>query len=135
MRLLGKKHHVVAEINMIPFIDISLVLLIIFMVMTPFLVQSQLRVQLPKATVDAPSEERAVTVQVLSNGSFVIKNHTVTAERLEQEMSLLLPKPEKQSLLIQADKDTAFQHVVTAMDAARRLRVGKMGVAILPKEK
>ena len=45
----GKKHGPIAEINMIPLIDVSLVLLIIFMVMTPFLVQQQVRVNLPKS--------------------------------------------------------------------------------------
>ena len=45
----GDKYALVAEINMIPFIDVALVLLIIFMVITPFLVRAQIKINLPKA--------------------------------------------------------------------------------------
>lgn len=135
MKLLGKgKHNVMAEINMIPLIDVSLVLLIIFMIMTPFLVQSQLKVQLPKATAQAPTpDQEALSLQVLQNGTYLLNNHPVRESRLEQELSLFLPRPEKQAILIQADKDVPFQYVVTALDAAKKLRVGKLGVAVLTK--
>ena len=55
----GKLKHgdkaIIAEMNLIPLIDISLILLVIFMVVTPVLVQSQIQVQLPKATTGAAS--------------------------------------------------------------------------------
>jgi len=50
----------IAEINMIPLIDVSLVLLIIFMVMTPFLVQQQVRVNLPKSVAGSEAPDRPV---------------------------------------------------------------------------
>jgi len=55
-------YHIQAEINMIPLIDVSLVLLIIFMVISPILVQSQLKVNLPKVTTDANQAEETAGV-------------------------------------------------------------------------
>ena len=60
----GKKHGPIAEINMIPLIDVSLVLLIIFMVMTPFLVQQQVSVNLPKSVAGGEAPEHPIIILI-----------------------------------------------------------------------
>lgn len=119
-----------AEINMIPFIDVSLVLLIIFMVMTPFLVQSVLKVNLPKAATAISSSEEVFEIQVEKDGTIIIHGHRVSKESLQSNLVAYLTSSGKNSVLIQADKDVPFENVVYVMDIARKAGAIKLGVAV-----
>ena len=73
----------VAEINMIPLIDISLILLIIFMVITPFLVQSQIQVNLPKASTGTKGgDEEVLKVRLAADGTMTVDGKRVKYSRL-----------------------------------------------------
>jgi biopolymer transport protein ExbD len=122
---------VMAEINMIPLIDVSLVLLIIFMVLTPVLFRAQIPMQLPKATQvePTPSNENAVEVQVDRSGNVYIDKKPVPRDQLESAFKRLVVSPATQMVLVDADKDTPFQHVVTVMDAAKKAGVQRLAVA------
>ena len=127
------RYHIMAEINMIPLIDVSLVLLIIFMVMTPFLVQSQIQVNLPKVSTVVPTPDPPMQVQVTKDGSFYIQGKHVPKPSLVKSIGSLFADPAAGQILIQADKDASFEHVVEAMDAAKQAGVKKMGVAVIQK--
>ena len=126
------KYQILAEINMIPFIDVALVLLIIFMVMTPFLIRSQLKVQLPKSpAADAPgNRDRAVEIQVQKNGTIYIDGRAVPRDGVEKALRASVPDPKNQLVTIEADRDVPFQFVILVMGAARKLGVEKLGVAV-----
>lgn len=132
----GGKYRIVAEINMVPFIDIVLVLLIIFMVMTPFLIRAQIKVTPPEAAnaEEATDEDDTVTVQVEKSGGLYIEGQPVAAENIEASLRRHLPRPQVQPLMIEADKDVPFQHVVVVLDAGKKLGVRKMGVGVQPKK-
>ena len=127
------RYHIQSDINMIPLIDVSLVLLIIFMVISPILVQSQLRVTLPKVTSAGKAEESPLKVEIAADGSIAFQGKIVTKEQLRTEMERALPPGNAASVLIQADKDTTFQTVVYVMDLAKQFKVQKLGVAVLPQ--
>ena len=126
-------YHIQAEINMIPLIDVALVLLIIFMVISPILVESQMRVNLPKVTSASNAEEEAFKVEVAANGTIAFRGKIVERSALRAEMARSLPPGHRASVLIQADKDAAFDNVVFVMDLAKQLNVEKLGVAVLPE--
>ncbi|MEK7382796.1 MAG: biopolymer transporter ExbD, partial [Elusimicrobiota bacterium] len=89
----GKRRRLIAEMNLIPLIDVSLILVIIFMVLTPILVQHQLTVKLPKAVSGEPAAEAsALTVQISKNGTVTIDGASVRWEKLERELTLRLSK-------------------------------------------
>lgn len=123
-------YHIQAEINMIPLIDVALVLLIIFMVMSPILVESQLRVNLPQVATGGKAEQTALKVEVAGDGSLAFKGKLVSREGLRSALQKELPPGHKASLLIQADKDVPFETVVYVMDIAKQFRVEKLGVAV-----
>jgi biopolymer transport protein ExbD len=128
------KYRIVSEINMIPFIDVSLVLLIIFMVMTPFLIQAQIKVNLPtagKAEVKAADNE-SIRVQVEKGGRIFIEGRQVRPDDVATVLGRRLLHPKTQPLLIEADKDVAFEHVVTVFDAGRRVGALSIGVCVKP---
>jgi biopolymer transport protein ExbD len=129
----GDPYHIQAEINMIPLIDVALVLLIIFMVISPILVESQLRVSLPKVSSAGKADAEPIKVEIAGDGSLAFQGKIVNRDQLRDAMRRQLPPGHQASLLIQADKDVAFDYVVFVMDLAKQLKVEKLGVAVLPQ--
>ena len=126
------KYRIMAEINMIPLIDVALVLLIIFMVMTPYLIKSQIKINLPKAKLKetVPNPEQILNIQVDTAGLIFIDGQTVPKEALEGRLRARLSDPQNQPVMIEADQDVKFQHVVTVMDAVKRIGVSKLGINV-----
>jgi len=123
-----------AEMNLIPLIDVSLILVIIYMVLTPILVQSQLTVKLPKAQTGTPAaSETTVNVQISRGGAVLLEGRPVRWEQLESELALRLPKSAQKTLLVQADRSVPVEKVVTVLDVAKRLGVGKLGIGVSPE--
>ncbi len=123
-----------AEINMVPFIDITLILLIIFMVMSPMLVQMQLTVDLPKShSVSTQAEDDVIRIEIQKNGTITVQNQVITQKNLERELILRLGKASKKTILVQADKDVPIQQVVDVFDTAKKLGAAKLGIGVLAK--
>jgi len=132
----GKRRRLIAEMNLIPLIDVSLILVIIFMVLTPILVQHQLTVKLPKAVSGEPAAEAsALTVQISKTGTVTIDGSSVRWDKLERELTLRLSKSAGKTLLVQADRSVAVERVVGVLDIAKRLGVGKLGIGVTPEDK
>jgi biopolymer transport protein ExbD len=128
----GHKAAPMVEINMIPLIDVSLVLLIIFMVMTPFLVQQQIKINLPHSTTATEASDRPIVISMQKEGELSLNGHAVAASALESELQPLLGPEGDRPVIIQADKDIPLQNVVVVMDIAKRLKVGKLGISVEP---
>ncbi len=123
-----------AEINMVPFIDITLILLIIFMVMSPLLVQMQLTVDLPKSqAINTQAEDDVIRVEVQKDGTISVMNKKLTMRNLERELILRMGKASKKTILVQADKDVPIQQVVDVFDVAKKLGAAKLGIGVLSK--
>lgn len=127
------KYRLISEINMIPFIDVALVLLIIFMVMTPFLMKSQIKINVPESKSAQPvtPDKKTIDVQVQANGSVYLDGKKVSEDALQGALSSRIHDPQNQSVLIEADKKTAFEHVVSVMGIVKKLGVTKMGVSVI----
>jgi biopolymer transport protein ExbD len=125
------KYQLVTEINMIPFIDVSLVLLIIFMVLTPFLVKEQIKIDLPHTkSVNSPVDERRIVqVDVTRDGSIYVDGELVKEDDVYDAIHTRLTDPETQPVVIAADRDVSFEHVVVVMDAAKRCGAKRLGVS------
>ena len=123
-----------AEINMVPFIDITLILLIIFMVMSPLLVQMQLSVDLPKAkAINTTAEDDVVRIEVLKSGAILLADKKISPAALERELVLRMGKANKKTILVQADKEVPIQTVVDVFDTAKKLGAAKLGIGVLSK--
>ena len=122
------------EINMVPFIDITLILLIIFMVMTPFIVQSQLNVDLPSAkAVNTVSEDNLIKVEILKDGKILVQSRQTAFNKLEEELVLHLGRAQEKTILVQADKTVPVQKVVDVFDIAKKLGAAKLGIGVINK--
>ena len=122
------------EINMVPFIDITLILLIIFMVMTPFIVQSQLNVDLPSAkAVNTVSEDNLIKVEILKDGKILVQSRNTPLNKLEEELVLHLGRAQEKTILVQADETVPIEKVVQVFDTAKKLGVAKLGIGVINK--
>ncbi len=128
------QRRVMADINMVPFIDVTLILLIIFMVMSPLLVQMQLNVDLPKAkSINTQEDEDVIRVEIQKNGIISVLNKQVSPATLETELRAHLSQASKKTVLVQADKEVPVQQIVTVFDTAKKLNVGRLGISVLSK--
>jgi biopolymer transport protein ExbD len=135
MRVHNVKSGVIAEINMIPLIDVSLILLIIFMVITPFLVQSQIQVNLPKAATGTKGgEDNTLKVQLGADGAMTVDGKPVRFQGLEKELILRFAKSYKKTVLVEADKSVPVDRVIQVLDTAKKLGAGKIGIAVKPQD-
>jgi biopolymer transport protein TolR len=111
----GKTQTTLAEINMIPFIDIVLVLLIIFMVTAPVL-QSGIEVNVPETkTVREISEEKLV-VSIDKKQLVYLQSEVVNVNELGAKIKAKLLDPTRQSVYLQADQTVPFQTFATVLD-------------------
>ena len=130
-----RERRLMADINMVPFIDITLILLIIFMVMSPLLVQMQLTVDLPKSkAINTQTDEDVIRIEIQKNGTITVLKKTVSMANLERELILRLGKANKKTILVEADKDVPVQQVVDVFDIAKKLGAAKLGIGVLSKE-
>lgn len=129
-----RERRLMADINMVPFIDITLILLIIFMVMSPLLVQMQLTVDLPKSNaINTQSDDDVIRIEIQKNGTITVLKKTVSMANLEHELILRLGKANKKTILVEADKNVPVQQVVDVFDIAKKLGAAKLGIGVLSK--
>ncbi len=116
--------HTEPEINLIPFIDVLLVILIFLMLTTTYSRYTELHINLPSASPDSAQEQpEQLVIAVTSDGRYAVGGQAMeqrSAEAIADALSARHPG-EKTILVISADAAAPVQAVVTAMDAARRI--------------
>lgn len=125
----------VCEINVIPLVDITLVLLIIFMVATPFMTQSRLSVTLPQAITDEAKDKEYVTITIDKNANISVNEKNVyTPKELEQVLAQKLMKVNEKIIIIKADLAIDHGTVIDALDAAKKAKPKKIYFATQHKK-
>jgi biopolymer transport protein ExbD len=118
-----------AEINITPFTDVVLVLLIIFMIATPFIYQSSMNVQLPQAS---KSEEttRDMIVTINPRGEIFLDNNKVDLGTLKTKLSAAVRKKPNSSVIINGDKNVRYDSVIQVMDVLTQAGVKNPALGI-----
>lgn len=119
----GKKHEEL-EMNLVPLIDVLLVIIIFLVVSATFSRVSELQINLPTAEANAPQDKPVVvTVDVDASGRYVVNSADV-GEKTVQAISLALRKAAGEgkdpTIVINADAASTHQSVVNVMEAARQ---------------
>ena len=124
----GKTQTALAEINMIPFIDIVLVLLIIFMVTAP-VIQSGIDVNVPKTEVVRELAEEKLVVSIDKSQTLYLQNAAVNLNELSDKIRSKLLDPTRQSVYLQADQTVPWQTIATVLE--RLTRAGIVNISIV----
>jgi biopolymer transport protein ExbD/biopolymer transport protein TolR len=125
----GKK--VNSNINVTPMVDVMLVLLIIFMVITPML-NNKVNVDLPTAAsavvMENANKEDAVTVAVTRDGRTFLGADQVTADDLGTKITNLLQNKTDKEVFLRADQRANYGKVMDAIDGVRAAGVNQLGL-------
>ena len=123
-----------SEINVTPFVDVMLVLLIIFMVTAPMMVQG-VDVNLPQAT-SAPlaAEEEHLVISIKVDGQIFINDQIVGLVNLTEKLAAILRNVEKREVFLRADKEVPYGVVVNVMTRVKLAGVSSMGMITLPAD-
>ena len=127
-----------AEINVIPYVDIMLVLLLIFMVTAPFIIQG-INVDLPKvdsAQID-DFENNSLTISINSSGKYYLeldtfKDQELTLEKIENELKKIITG-NKVEVFIRADSQVIFDDVAKLMSSLQKLKPNSINFLTEPK--
>jgi biopolymer transport protein TolR len=120
-----------SEINVVPLVDVVLVLLVIFMVTAPMLYRG-LDINLPQtATNTIKPEERVVMTVERDRRIFVDKEHVPLAQLQPQLQTLRLRNPNV-SIFLRADRDVPYGTVVQVMDSIKKAGIDKLGMVTEP---
>jgi TolR protein len=123
-----RKRQALSEINVTPFVDVMLVLLIIFMVTAP-LMQQGVDVDLPRAEGQKMSPAERINISVAKDGRIYLDKSSVTLDTLRARLS---GESEKE-VFLRADKDVPYGRVVSVMGALKEMGVEKLGMVTEPK--
>jgi biopolymer transport protein TolR len=111
----GKTQTVLAEINMVPFIDVVLVLLIIFMITAP-VIQSGLEVEIPKTETAKDLVEDLLVVTVDREDHLYLQNDRVNVNEIAAKIKEKLPSMKRPGVYLQADKSVSWETATRVLD-------------------
>lgn len=118
------------DINITPFVDVVLVLLVIFMVTAPMMVRESLNLKLPKAESSDSAEPARLGISINSNGQFLINGELVSAETLKSEAQIALTENPKVQALISADQEAKHGDVVKVLDIIKQAGIDNFAFQI-----
>ena len=129
---LGKKKKLTAEINVVPYIDVMLVLLIIFMVLSPLLIQG-IEVNLPQTdTTKMSVQNEPLVISIDANGKYYInigdEQLPIDLEELKNKSLVIFSANPDIEVVFQGDKSVSFESVAKAMAAVQSVGIEKIGI-------
>ncbi|MBF0302691.1 MAG: protein TolR [Desulfamplus sp.] len=134
MQVGGGNDQLMSEINVTPFVDVMLVLLIIFMVSAPMMVEG-VDVNLPRAS-SAPlkTDEENLVISIQKDNQVYLNDQVIDIELLTEKLQKILENVEKRDVYLKADKDIAYGIVVDVMSKVKSAGITSLGMITLPEE-
>jgi biopolymer transport protein ExbD len=127
------EHAAMSEINVTPLVDVMLVLLVIFIVTAPLLIQA-VPVELPKTAPTRPvSESRNVSLSINRQGEVFLDRRPVALAALEGMLAAQRANDAGINLLLQADRDVPYGRVAQVMAAAQRAGITRLAFVTVPE--
>ena len=126
-----------SEINVVPYIDVMLVLLVIFMVTAPLITTGIL--DLPEVSKTAPKKKRVVTIEIRKNELFKIKLTgdkkviTVTKSTLVEKIKEVVNAEENLAVVISAEKTVTYNKVLETIEALNINGISRVGLLVKKK--
>ena len=128
----GRGRRTINEINMVPFIDVMLVLLIIFMVTAPMITPSV--IDLPSVGKAAKQPDQVIQIVVQKDGSLEMMNDAKTSkinfDSLANTVQLAQTGQTSSAVVISADRNVKYEMVVKVMDTLQRAGIQRVGLSV-----
>lgn len=132
---MSKKRRPIAEMNVVPYIDVMLVLLVIFMITAPILTQG-VKVDLPKVAsepIKTPKNELPLIVSIKQNGQYIIErgrdeDKAANLEYVHRYVSKILKQQPQTQVLVRGDQSVAYGKVVSLMTTLQAAGAPSVGL-------
>jgi biopolymer transport protein TolR len=129
----GSTHRPLSEINVTPFVDVMLVLLIIFMVTAPMM-QQGVDVDLPETTTqNLRIRDEPLVLTVKKGGEYFLGRREIPEAELGDKLAAILEGLDRKEIFLRADKGARYGAVVKALAAARQAGATKLGMVTEPE--
>ncbi len=122
-----------SEINVTPFVDVMLVLLIIFMVTAPMM-QSGIGINLPQAETESAPAEEGLTLTITEDKYIHMENSVINQFLLEQKLREYFYGKEKKIVFIRGDENLPYGFVMRILDITKKAGIEQVGLVTRPWE-
>lgn len=134
MQLGSGNDPLMSEINVTPFVDVMLVLLIIFMVTAPMMVQG-VDVDLPTASSKSlPTDEQNLIISIDADMKVYINEQEISAAFLAEKLEAVMENLDKKNVYLKADKKVPYGVVVNIMSQIKKAGVTSLGMITLSED-
>jgi len=121
--------HIISQINVVPLVDISLVLLIIFIVTANHIMMPSIKVEIPRAShAQGADESGDANITISGEGVIYLDEKVVTIKELKEGVALRYKKNPQLTVVLNVDKATYFQRVVDALDVLGEQGITKINI-------
>ncbi len=121
-----------SEINVTPLVDVMLVLLIIFMVAAPMMIQG-VDVNLPKtAAKNIKTSDEPLMLTINRKKEIFLENHSIPLEGLEMKVQKIFENRRNKEVLLRADQDVPYGFVIKVMAGVKQAGIEKLGMVTEP---
>ncbi|TET92775.1 MAG: protein TolR [Desulfobacteraceae bacterium] len=128
----GNNKNFMSEINVTPLVDVMLVLLIIFMVTAPMLMQG-VEVNLPKTTTkNIKTKEEPLMLTVNKEKEIFIEKHRIKLDNLEIKIQKIFQNRRDKEILLRADKEVPYGFVIKVIAKVKQAGIDKLGMVTEP---
>ena len=119
-----------SDINVTPFIDVMLVLLVIFMVVTP-LMTSSVKVELPKATNSQQDiENKPIILYLNQDDEIIISQKVVNLEQIGENLDELSQNDKEKTIFLQMDKSTNYERLMQIVQSVKQSGYNKIALSM-----
>lgn len=126
----SRKQRPMAEINITPFTDVILVLLVIFMITTPLILQSSIKVNLPNAkSAKANNGGEKANIVVDKKGSIYLDDKAVTKDELKVKIEAMYKSKPNIEVVLLSDKLSKFRDIVSVLDVMNEVGIKNINIA------
>jgi biopolymer transport protein TolR len=136
--MLKRRRNLISDINVVPYIDVMLVLLVIFMVAAPLMVQG-ISINLPEVSSEALPVEKSepLIISIRSDGSFFLeidatRNKSLNLEEISQEIAKILKADKDMQVVIRGDGEVKYESVMLLMSQLQQLGSKNIGLITKP---
>jgi len=124
----------ISGINITPLTDVVLVLLVIFMIATPLLIRSEIKVNLPRTASADAAGERSLVITIDPAGQLYVDAAPVASADLRAAITAALAKSPDAPVIVMGDKDVRYDLVVQVLETARSAGVSRLSLAVQVKK-
>ena len=127
------KYRIISEINVTSLVDVTMVLLIIFMITAPLL-RSGIEVELPKSKTNDLKPYEGVVITLTREGAIKLNEETVKLENFEVKLLRIYAASSRKMVMLQADKEVPYGKVIQIMDRIKGAGINNLGLIVQPEK-